>query len=753
MAKKTDSKWIIYVSTFPPRECGIGTFTSDLTSSIDDLFSPPIESRVVAMNIQPITKYHYARKVIHQINQDQPEDYSKVADQLNKNPKVKLINIQHEFGIFGGERGNKPYTYGTHLFYLLEKLKKPVVVTFHTVLPSPDAELKEVVRRLAEKAAGIIVMTDLSRDILLEHYQIEKEKIQVIPHGIHPTIYQPSKKAKAKFNLSRRTVLSTFGLLSRDKGIEYVLEALPDVIKKFPDLCYLIIGATHPVVRENEGEAYRNFLIKKVYDLKLNHHVRFYNKYFATGDVLEFLQATDVYIATPLNPNQAVSGTFSYALGSGRPVISTSFAQAIEYITDEIGMLVDFKNPGSYREAIIKLLSDKEKMAQMGRTAYFRTRNMTWPNVALSYVRNFSKHAAELGGEKKLPPIKMTHLARLTDNFGIFQFASFTQPDPNWGYTVDDNARALITAILYYKKFKKKFALKLIKIYVDFIEYVSSPDGHFDNYVDAKRSINAKLNQNEDLDDANARTIYALARTFASQSVPKSCRDKAGKILAPALNRHFASPRSIAFFVKGLYYLLSTKQKINTNNVDLETSLKEHCDKLLNFYEEHHSPEWEWFEDLLTYSNSIISEALLLGYTATGNKRYLEVGKITLDFLIDQTFHHDVYIPIGQSGWYKRGDKRFYFDQQPEDTAAMVQTLEIMYSVTKDEHYKKLMYRGFYWFLGDNTLHQTVYDYLTGGCYDGIGERNINLNQGAESTISYLLARLTLEEQNYVIKT
>lgn len=750
MTRKTDNKWIAYVSTFPPRECGIATFTEDLTRSFDQLYSPAIESRIIAMNVQAIGEYHYPKKVILQINQSELSEYIKAAKHVNQNHKIKLVNIQHEFGIFGGN-------YGNFILKFIEECAKPVVITFHSVLPEPNPELKETVRNLTTLSKNVIVMTNLSKQILMRDYNISEEKIKIIPHGIHSVTYRSSSRAKSGIGLSNKIILSTFGLLSRDKGIEYIIESLPEVVKKFPNVHYLVIGATHPLVRKQEGESYRKFLMQKVYDLGLVEHVRFYDKYLALNTLLEFLQATDIYISGSLNSNQAVSGTLSYALGAGRPVISTAFAQAKEYITNDIGLLVDFKNPEAYTHALLQLLENEEARIMMGKNAYSKTRNMIWSNVTIAYMRNFLNCVPSLNDfEKNLPPIKLSHLIRLTDNFGFFQFADFAIPNSTFGYTLDDNARALLFAGLYYKRFKKPFVLRLIETYLKFIEHVAHPNGTFENYVNYDQTINRELNTKDSLEDANARALYSLMRIYTLEAIPQIYRDRAFKLLYPSLQRDFTSPRAIAFFVKGLYCLISSHKKIaETRNmfhnvsikkIDLESSLKRHCDKLITLYEAHNSPDWEWFEPLLAYSNSILPEALLVGYSVTQNKNYFELGKKTLNFLIKQTFKNEIYIPIGQSGWYRRGDKRVYFDQQPEDVSAMVQTLKAMYSITQQEQYKKLMYKTFYWFLGDNTLCQFVYDKQTGGCYDGIGEDCLNLNQGAESTISYLLARLAVEK-------
>jgi len=742
---------IIYLSTFPPRECGIATFTADLTAAMDDLLEPAIESRVAAVNIDDISRYHYSKKVIFQINQYSEQEYIETAKAINGMDKVKLVNIQHEFGIFAGK-------YGSYIISFLEALKKPSVVTFHSILPSPDVELKLVVRSIAEKASGLVVMTNISKKILIREYGITEEKISMIPHGIHSMPYASSAKSKSALGFSKKAILLTFGLLSRGKGIEYVIEAFPEVIKAYPDFMYIILGVTHPNVLKEEGESYRKFLIQKVHDLKLSSHVNFYNEYVSVDKLLHFLRATDIYISTSLDPNQAVSGTLSYALGSGTPVISTPFAQAREIITSEAGILVNFRDSGSYTEAIMRLLKDSSSREQLGKNAYFRTRNMTWGNVALEYLKLFSKYSrdiAEVSERKKIPRVNLNHVLRLTDDFGVMQFARLSSPDISSGYTLDDNARALIAACLCYGKLggaikaaypdkQKSELLKRIEVYLRFIEFVLGEDCMFCNYVRSDRSIDSELNKKDNLDDANGRALWALAVAATADYLPDSARNKALSLLKKRIEKYkmFESPRSTAFCAKGLSILLKKMREIGGR--DLNELLTAHCDRLVSLYRGVSSEGWQWFENYLTYSNAVLPEALILGHKYTGNREYLDIGIKTLDFLIGKTFISGVYMPIGQDGWHHKIGERCYFDQQPEDVSAMVCVLATAYSITGKDFYKKLMYKAFNWFLGDNSLKQVVYDRTTGGCYDGIGERYINLNQGSESTTSYLLARLAI---------
>ncbi len=777
-----NKSWIVCLSTFLPRRCGIATFTEDLTNAIDQMFESSIESKIVAMNLTEISHLPYSDKVIFQVSQPSEKDYVNAANKLNQIEKVKLVNIQHEFGIFGGE-------YGSNLLLFLEKLQKPVVTTFHTILPAPDERMRNTVQTIMKYSKGIIVMTHSSKEILKRDYGLDPNLIQIIPHGIHHVPYKTSEHAKSILGFSGKLVLSTFGLLNPGKGIEYVIEGLPQVVEKFPNVRFLIAGVTHPIVLEQDGENYRNFLIKKIYELNLTDYVSFYNTYFDQSDLFRFLEATDVYLSPSLNPNQTVSGTLSYALGSGRPVISTAFAQAKEDITGEVGILIDFKNPQAFTNAIVKLLDNDRLRLQMGKNAYFRTRHMTWENAALFYMKYFSQFVPELAlVHRKLPSIKLTHLAKLTDSFGIIQFAKLTEPDLSSGYTLDDNARALIVATLHYKqslkarsqtkfssfaykqslkarsqtKFSsfayKKFgtpsSLKFVSIYLNFLSQVAKPDGYFDNYVNLNHTIDKQRNIQENSEDPSARALYALTLVSTTTQIPKHFRKQAHSLFEQSFQKNivFSSPRAIAFYIKALYCLLSKWPGLRSHfgGVGKEPKvlaiLRYYCEQLIALYEKSHSPDWEWFEHYLTYSNAILPEALLLGYKITGERRYLEVAEKTLNFLIKHTFKDNVYSPIGQSGWFPKGGTRQYFDQQPEDVTATVEALNVMFQITKKEHYKELANIAFNWFLGDNILGQVVYDRISGGCYDGVGEKFINLNQGAESTISYLLARLFLED-------
>ena len=731
--KSNGSSAIAFVSSFPPRPCGLATFTADLTSAIDKWYAPRLLTKVVAMNVEETDFYYYPKKVLAKINQSRADEYRAAAELLNRRSDVKAVNIQHEFGIFGGPDGEMILTF-------LDALTKPAVLTWHTVIPAPNARLRDLVQALSNKAAGLIVMTKTSKEILEKIYNLPGSKIAVVPHGIHPALYQASDQAKLGLGLKGKMILTNFGLMSRAKGIEYVLEALPAVVAKFPNILYCILGVTHPQVLRQEGEVYRRELVAKIHSLNLQNHVRFYNTYFRLPDLLRFLQATDIYVASSLNPHQAVSGTLSYALGAGRPVISTSFAQAKEYITPNVGRLVGFKDPAGFSRALIELLSDPNLLSELSKGAYARTRHMTWPNIALLTVRALANWAPDLAAHgRALPPVKISHLQRLTDDFGIIQFARFTRPDKASGYTVDDNARALVVALLHYQRFKQASSLKLVGIYLRFLEYAWR-DNFFQNYVNIDRTFNVERNSTEGSGDANGRAIYALARLATTSGLPRPYRRRAQALAEQAIAKQhsFTSARSASFFINGLACFLR-----RWANPKYLRYLRRQGRFLLKLYKTNSRRDWQWFEPELTYANGVICEAMFNIYRVTGRKIYYQVGKKTLDFLLSHTLREH-YAPIGQNGWYRQGQSRQYFDQQPEDAAATLAALQAMRTITKQERFRDAMYKVYNWFLGDNITGQMMYDPHTGGCFDGLKENSVNLNHGAESTLAHLAARLLL---------
>jgi len=727
---------IVYISTFHPVKCGIATFTFDLMTATRELFGKYIDLSVVAISSEKGKKC-YSKGIIYTLPKETESGYKKCAEFLNQRKKTALVCIQHEFGLFGGD-------FGSHLVLFLKTIKKPIIITFHSIIPKPDKKLYKLVRRIAFHSKKIVVMSNNSKKVLMKDQHLIELKVVFIPHGIHLFPYQNNFESKKKLSYKNRTLLLTFGFLSPNKGIEHVIEALPEVMKKYPKTLYLVVGQTHPVIKKNEGEKYRRRLLRRVKELNLQKNVKFVNSFQNIKDLLLYLKAADVYISTSIDPSQAVSGTFSYAMGSGRAMVSTEFMQSGEYLKKDMGVLVKPKSPADYQKALLYLLNNKERRVKMGRNCYFRTRNMVWQNVALQYGKLFTKEMKKPEINVSLPPISPKHLFRLTNAFGILQFAKLSEPDRNSGYTVDDNARALIVASLYYQKTKDKIALKYVKIYLNFLQFSLSRSGYFRNYVNFDRSFNKKENQKSSLEDPTARALYALAKTISIKELPKDIRTRSRLIFEKSYQAgiKFRHLRSAAFYLKALcFYSFLKKDR------EILKEIENYGNVLLTKYRKHSTRDWRWFENILTYSNGLIPQSLILAWSATGKKIFLKTAEEAADFLIKNTFHHGICLPIGQNGWLRKGKEKQYFDQQPEEVTSLVEMLKELYQITGRKKYKKLMRKSFGWFLGENTLEQLVCDFGTGGCYDGVGEKEINLNQGAESTISYLTARLTVLQE------
>lgn len=730
MKKSGEEFTILFMGTYPPRECGIATFTKDISDAIDKRFSPKIQTKILAINKNGTNIYNYPKKVIYQISDNDIEDYIENAKKINRAEHIKLVCIQHEFGIFGGE-------YGDHLLAFLEILEKPVVMTFHSVLPSPDDRLRKAVRALAEKVKAFVVMNRKAIEILKRDYEITTP-IRVVPHGIPTVKFESQEREKENLGYKNRKILSSFGMIGPGKGYEEAIDSMVDVVEKHPDALYLIVGETHPVVRRDQGEEYRNFLESKVKKLKLQKNVKFYNKYLTLDEIIKYLKATDVYLSCSTNPNQITSGTLSYAMGCGRPIISTPFLHALDAIKPDKGLLVKFNRPKSFSRAIIKLLSDESMRKDMEKHAYHHTRHMTWPNVAYAYGQIF-RESLGLSEVVSLPKVDVSHLARMTDDFGIIQFANQSEPDKKSGYMLDDNARALLVCAMHYNKFKEFKMLKMIKLFLDYIKFVQDKDGKLYNFVDENR----KLDRSSWSEDAQGRAMWALGHVVAMNSLPEDLKAEAEKIMFKSLSitKKMTSPRSMAFTIIGLYHYNLVK-----NSFYIKRIIQSLADKLSNLYEAHSSEEWAWFEPYLTYANSKLSEAMFYAYLSNGTKRYFKIAKRSLYFLLSKTFEKGTFIPIGQRKWYLKGEERSYFDQQPIEAAYTLQTLLTAYGATNQVHYRRKAIDAFNWFMGKNIHNQTIYDESTGGCFDGLGEQTININQGAESTLSYLLARLSLEQ-------
>jgi len=726
-------KEIICLTTYPPRECGIATFSEDLIRAIETKFGESFSVKVCALESSS-EQHVYDARVKYVFNTSRVSDFECIAQKINEDEDVKIVLIQHEFGLFA-EHPSALLVFGS-------LIQKPVIVVFHTVLPCPSAEQKEYLSRLIGYCSSVVVMTKTSAGILENEYDVESEKINIIPHGTHLVSHKDKKKLKEKYQVTGHRILSTFGLLSPGKSIETTLEALPDIVKENPSVLFLIIGKTHPAVLKKDGEVYREMLKEKIRELKLTDHVRFVNFYLDLPILLEYLQLTDVYLFTSEDPNQAVSGTFVYALSCGCPIIATPIPHALELLKDNSGLIFDFKNSKQLSKKVNELLGNEKLRSRMRIAGLEKTAATAWENTAIAYVSLFKRLLKDDEAiSYSLPPINIEHIKRMSHSFAMLQFSKGNRPDIHYGYTLDDNARALIALCRLYIETKDQSCEKYIKKYLDFIRFCQQANGCFLNYVDKDHQF---THQNEEvgLEDSNARAIYALGYFIAQTGkFPDVWTEDALESFEQTFDivREMKSPRSMAFAIKGLFYFQQTYPSSET--FELITLL---ADKLVNCYQANREDGWKWFEAYLTYDNSVLPESLLYAYQISNNDTYKEIAEESFHFLLDNTFKGEQIKVVSNQGWRQKAASGKIYGEQPIDIAGTVIALSTFYSILgKNEYYQKQKI-AFSWFLGNNHLEQIIYNPSTGGCYDGLEEYNVNLNQGAESTISYLMARLCM---------
>ncbi|MEP7263881.1 MAG: glycosyltransferase [Bacteroidota bacterium] len=730
---KNQKPEILFITSYPPRECGIATYSYDLIKALNSKFSKSFSLRVCAL--ETVNEKHiYPGEVIYTLNTENAGAYVEMADTINNNNQIEIVLIQHEFGFF--------YKHESNFTELIKLITKPVVLVLHTVLPRPDEAFRLQFVNIIAACNSVVVMTNNSSQILINDYQVPKEKINVIAHGTHLVQHLDKLSLKEKYNLSGRKVFSTFGLLSAGKSIETTLEALPAIINNNTDALFLVIGKTHPNVVKNEGEKYRNMLLQKVEELQLQDHVRFINQYLPLSELLEYLQLTDIYLFTSKDRNQAVSGTFSYAISCGCPIISTPIPHAREVLNNDAGIIVDFENAEELSNAVNLLLEDNELRENMSSNGLHKIVSTAWENVAIAHALLFEKISDEkISLKYSLPPINPDHINEMTTSVGMIQFSKMNNPDITSGYTLDDNARAMIAMCMNYELTGDESDLKAIKIYLDFIKYCQQKEGYFLNYVDSDEEFTEQNNETN-LADSNGRALWALGFLISKSDVlPEEVIMEAEEIMQRAMLPidRIHSTRAMAFAIKGLYYY-NKKNKSIVITLLIETL----ADRLVQMYKHESEKEWCWYESYLTYANAILPEALLCAYLETRNLIYKDIARSSFDFLLSQTFNKEGIKLISNKSWLYKGKEVEHFGEQPIDVAYTILALSRFYEVFGNAEYLHKMETAFNWFLGSNHLHQIIYNPCTGGCYDGLEENHINLNQGAESTVSYLLSRLTV---------
>lgn len=733
---------IAYISTYAPRECGIGTFTKDLFEAmINNEAATEVQwdALVVAIDDQQ-ESYLYPDEVKFKIQQEHQEDYIEAARFINLSGTDVCI-LEHEFGIFGGQGG-------IYILPLLHKLEIPLIVTLHTVLKTPSYNEKAILMQICKMASKVVVMTNKAVGFLTSVYDVAADKIILIEHGV-PDIQFEHKRAKQDLKLASKHVILTFGFISRNKGIETVIKALPVVVSHYPDTVYIILGKTHPAVLRHSGEEYRIFLLRLVKKLQLEKNVIFLNDFINQKDLFQYLYASDIYITPYLNEAQITSGTLSYAVGAGSAVLSTPYWHATELLDKGRGRLFDFNDAEGLSDILLELLGSPATMMELQNKTYAYGRQITWPKIGIKY-RDLARQVVQqpLGNRPQsdvflepliLPPFSLDHIQRMTDDTGIIQHAKFGIPNLKEGYCLDDNARALLMVLMAYKQKKHPKALELSPVYLSYIHYMQRDDGRFRNFLSFNRSFLDDIGS----EDSFGRTIWALG--YLLGNAPNDAYYQSGKEIffdAASNFESLRSIRSIANTIIGVCYYL----KNNAHDDEMTERLRKMVNIIIGEYHKNRTDDWHWFEHLLAYDNAMLPLSLLHAVDVLHDETVRNVAMESMHFLSTLTLKEGYLSIVGNETWYVKNGTPSMFAQQPLDALATVLMFHQAFHLTKEKTYLDKLYIAFMWFLGENDLRMSLYDFETKGCCDGLERSGINRNQGAESTLAYLISHLTVLE-------
>jgi glycosyltransferase involved in cell wall biosynthesis len=738
---------VAVIGNYLPRQCGIATFTTDLVEAISTV-APDAQCFAVAMNDTP-EGYRYPAKVRFEINQNVPADYSLAADFLNMN-QIDAVCLQHEYGIFGGPAG-------VNILKLLQKLRMPVVTTLHTVLSKPSLEQKKVFADLADLSEKLVVICPRAQEILHKIYSVPEKKVVFIHHGIPDISFVDPSFHKDRFGVEGRHVILTFGLLSPSKGLEYMIKALPEIVDHHPDVVYIILGATHPHIKRQHGEEYRVGLQQLAKSLGVNKHVIFHNRFVEKEDLCEFLGSADIYVTPYLEEEQIASGTLAYAMGSGKAIVSTPYWYAQDMIGKDRGRIVPFRNHKALAEQVIDLLDNETKRHAMRKRAYIFSREAVWPEVAKHYLKLFQKvrdscnhellptqraRTLRIGVDEDLPEINLDHFRRLTDDTGILQHATFTVPNRIDGYCLDDNARALIVAMMAQVLMPEDKSLYELCIrYLSFIQDAyNEKNGRFRNFM----SFDRKWLEDKGSKDSHGRALWGLGMAVAlgkdeGQIAPALTVFKKGLKVVETFPASAA--RSWAFALVGIHAYL----RRFSGDTEAKKTRAILANQLFDLFKENATADWPWFEDTVTYANGKLPHALLLSGHWMQDGDMVQMGLKTLEWLLEiQTDDEGFFAPVGNCGWYTHGEEKAVFDQQPIEAHAMIEACIEAHNITREQKWLDAMNRCFNWFIGQNSLKVSLYNFSTGGCRDGLRPNGTNQNQGAESTLAWLLSLLNI---------
>ncbi len=749
MAKRKQSKWesiktVVLLGNYLPRKCGIATFTTDLADAIAKE-APDTAVWAMAMNDR-LEGYNYPPRVRFEISQGQLNEYDLAAEFLNMS-HVDVVCLQHEYGIFGGRKGS-------NIIELLQDIRIPVVTTLHTILKDPPSEEKKILMQLADLSDRLVVMSQRAVEFLRDIYNVPEEKIVFIPHGIPDVPFADPSFYKDKFGAEGKKVILTFGLLSPGKGIENMIDALPRIVKEHPDVVYIVLGATHPNVKAERGEDYRIELQLRAKELGVDSHVMFHDRFVDLDDLCEFLGAADIFVTPYLSETQITSGTLAYALGAGNATVSTPYWYAQEMLAENRGRLVPFNDPGALAKQINDLFENEVERHAMRKRAYMFCRQMIWKEVARQYLDTFVLAKREglkarvpafklktLGvGHPNLPEINLNHLCLMTDDTGILQHAKFTVPNRSHGYCTDDNARALIVTVMAQEIFPKDLLLKaLTSTYMSFLDHAFNEEtGRFRNFM----SYNRQWLEETGSEDSHGRSVWGLGVAVAF-SKNKGQLGIAVNLFHRSLGalQSIRSPRAIAYSLIGLHAYL--RQFGGDTRVRRLRELL--ARKLMKMFSGNITDDWPWIEEIVTYDNARVPHALILSGQWLQDNEMLSIGLKSLEWLKKiQTAKEGHFAPVGNNGWYHKGGSMARFDQQPIESCAMIDACIEASKITRDDSWVSYAHRLLNWYLGENDLRLALYDHTTGGCQDGLEPQGVNENQGAESTLSWLISLLTL---------
>jgi len=724
-----------------PRKCGIATFTTDLAAAVSKV-APEMRTLVVAMN-DGGHAHAYPEIVRFQIAEDELSAYRRAAQFLNASG-VEVVSLQHEYGIFGGKSGS-------HVLTLLQELTMPVVTTLHTILTAPSAVQRTLLEQVMALSERLVVMSEHGARTLQEVHGVLPSRIDVIPHGI--PLADRGTRGKSALGFEGRPVILTFGLLSPDKGTEFVIEAMPAILAEHPKAIFVVLGATHPHVKERHGEAYRQSLLLRIRSLNIERSVVFHDRFVDDDELAGFLAAADVCVTPYLNPEQSTSGTLARAVAAGRAVISTPYWHARELLADGRGVLVPVRDAPAIARAASQLLADEPLRTAVGARALEHARSSSWPVVAGSYLQSFAQAregqrerralptAWPLARPADLPELNLDHLHALTDDTGLLQHASFDIPRYGEGYCLDDNARALMLMTLLEEGSSARPAevRAATARYLAFVAYAfDHRTKRFKNFMSYSRQWLEETGS----EDSHGRAVWALG-TVVGRSPEPSRRGLARELFQlalPALSE-FSSPRAWAYALLGINEYLRAFR----GDSGAESLRQLLVDKLCDLFERSQTPGWCWFEESLTYENARLPQALIASGEALGSEVICSIGLRALAWLATNQVSADgLFSPVGSNGFFLKGKVKAEFDQQPVEAAAMVSASLDALRVSKDARWAHCGRSAFDWFLGYNHLRLSLYDASTGGCRDGLHVERLNENQGAESTLSFLTALLEL---------